>query len=343
MAPLTTIGSMQPILYDPTTGAVKYVNESKILNHMISLVEEVAKFRGRNTTAARLFITENLNLGPEEAYKYHVVDVLANNLNDLLLKVNGTKVLIGAIFKEKPGTNEVAISGGKEVTIITGGKIIFYKGSPREKILHVLSDPTFSSFAMSLGMLILLFGIITGHYISVPAGILLVLLGFLGMGYNVNLTALLMLILGITFLAVELFVTPGFGVLGVTGIIMMTMGMALLPIGGAGWALSHDYIKSLFYGAAGVSAVLATAVGISTYKIVKARRAKPYIGSMEGEKGKAIDDLEPGREGFVMVRGEYWLARARDVIKKGEEIVVIAKEGPYLIVEKAERNAGGNS
>ena len=73
------------------------------------------------------------------------------------------------------------------------------------------------------------------------------------------------------------------------------------------------------------------------YKVIKAKKAKPVIWSIIGAKGKSLDDLGPGKEGFVMVEGEYWMAFSDEEIKAGEEIVVIGKVGPKLKVKKVSR------
>ncbi len=335
MAPLTTIGSMQPIYYDPVSGVVEYVNESKIINHMISLVVEVASFRGRNTTAAKLFITENLNLDAVQAYKYGVIDVVANNLEDLLSKINNTDVMLGAAFTEDPVTGAIKVTGGRTERIILDGSYEYYGGSTRVHVLKALTDPFISSMAMTLGVLLLIFGLLSGHLHSLPVAILLLLIGLLGMGYSVNYTALLLLFIGAALLFAELFLTPGFGIMGGTGIAMMSIGIALLPFGGHGWVVSEDYARRFLYLAGGVAAVLGGFTAIATYKIIEAKRKKPVLGGFEGKTGKAVDNLSPGRQGFVLVEGEYWMAESLEEIRKGEKIVVVEKRGPILVVRRA--------
>lgn len=335
MAPLTTIGSMQPIYYDPVSGVVEYVNETKIINHMISLVVEVASFRGRNTTAARLFITENLNLDAVQAYKYRVIDVVANNLPDLLAKINGTEVMLGAAFVQEPATGNIKVTGGRVVRIMVDGSYEYYGGSTRVRVLKVLTDPFLSSMAMTLGVLLLIFGLLSGHFHSLPIAILLVLIGLLGLGYNVNYTALFLLLLGAALLFAELFLTPGFGVMGATGIAMISIGIALMPFGGRGWVVSEEYTRRFLYLAGGVAAVLGGFTAIAVYKVLEAKRKRPVLGGFEGRRGRAVDDLAPGRRGFVLVEGEYWMAEAQEEIRAGEEIVVVGKQGPVLVVRRA--------
>lgn len=44
----------------------------------------------------------------------------------------------------------------------------------------------------------------------------------------------------------------------------------------------------------------------------------------------------------MIIEGEYWVARSRGgVVKPGEEVIVVGKDGPTLIVEKASK--GGSA
>ncbi|MEM3072139.1 MAG: hypothetical protein QW172_01610 [Candidatus Bathyarchaeia archaeon] len=53
---------------------------------------ERARMRGRNETAARLFVEENLNLSGLDAYRMKVVEFLASSIGGLLATVNGFTV-----------------------------------------------------------------------------------------------------------------------------------------------------------------------------------------------------------------------------------------------------------
>jgi membrane-bound serine protease (ClpP class) len=69
--------------------------------------------------------------------------------------------------------------------------------------------------------------------------------------------------------------------------------------------------------------------------VLKVRRKEPIIWTIVGKKGRALDDIGPNKEGFVIVEGEYWLAVSDEEIKKDEAIIVVAKEDHKLRVRKA--------
>lgn len=323
MQPGTIIGSMQPIQYDPATGNYQPVNESKIINPIIKFLEERAGNKGRNVTALRAFVTENLNLGAREALEMGVIDFVALNLGDLLEQLNGTVV-------EMPYT-------GERFLIITDNALVErHEPQLRIRIAHALSDPMLTSLFMTLGLTIILFSLLSGHLTVTPVGILLLLLGMIGSGYSLNMTTLFLLGLGIVLLAVEMFVTPGFGIVGATGIIMLAIGIALLPVSG-GYSFGPQYARQFLLAAYGTGAILGGLTAVTVYKVIQIRKKKPFTWDPVGKTGKATDDLEPGKEGFIFLEGEYWRAITRGPsIRKGQRVRVIAKEGPVLIVEPAE-------
>lgn len=76
------IGSCQPV---SSTG--KPITEQKYVNYLAGLMRSHAWLHSRNETAAELFVTENLNLHAEEAFRFKVIDLIAEDLQDTLSKL----------------------------------------------------------------------------------------------------------------------------------------------------------------------------------------------------------------------------------------------------------------
>jgi membrane-bound serine protease (ClpP class) len=76
------IGSCQPV---SVTG--EPITETKYVNYLTGLMRSHAWLHSRNETAAELFVTENLNLHAEEAFRFKVIDLIADNLQDALSKL----------------------------------------------------------------------------------------------------------------------------------------------------------------------------------------------------------------------------------------------------------------
>ncbi len=321
LSPHAIMGAMQPISYNPLTGAYVFVNESKIINPIVEKAVTYAKLRGRNATAAELFVKKNLVLDAKEAVKDHVANLIAYNLNDLLRKIKGYVVNVN----------------GRNVTLDITEVITFHCGV-RSRIISVFSNPMVNSIMMTIGVLGMIFAILSGKLPILPIPILFLLLGLLGTGFSPNLISLFMILLGAILLGVELFVTPGFGVLGITGIIFLAVGVALIPSAApTAFAPPPNYIQQFRILAIGIASGLGTFTGFVIYKVVQAKRRKPTYFTMVGKVGKAVDDISAGSEGFVIVEGEYWKAISRDDVKKGDTVIVEGMEGTRLVVKKVDR------
>ncbi len=316
LSPNSIIGAMQPIMYNPTTGTITFINESKIINPVVAKAVSYAKLRGRNVTAARLFVVKSLVLTADQAVKNHVANLIASNLDDLLKKVNGM---------------HVNTSTGTYVLKITN--IEKYSCSLRARVISVLENPMVSSVLMTIGILGTIFAILSGKLPILPLALLFLLLGLIGSGFNPNVISILFLIIGAIMLAIELFVTPGFGVVGITGIILIAVGIALAPANiPSGFSPPATYARDLQIAAAVIGGGLGALTGFILYKVIQAKRSKPQKFDPVGKIGKAVDSIEPGGKGFVIVDGEYWLATSDIRVDKGSEVIVTGIEGHVLRV-----------
>ncbi len=303
VSPTSIIGAMQPVLYDPTTGAYQPTNESKIIMPVLQKATLYAEERSRNVTAVKEFITRNLVLTGDQALRYGVADLEAADLSDLLTKLNGL---------------EVNTSGGTYVLRIEG--VEGYSCGVRSRFISLLANPLVNSVLMTIGVLGTLFAVITGRFHALPITVTLLLLGLVG--------ALL--------LAIELFVTPGFGVLGFTGIFMIAAGIALIPTATPStMAPPPGYVESVRAIALGIALALGAFFSFMIYKVLEAKRRPPVPYGIVGKRGVAASNIPPGGRGFVKVEGEYWVATSEEAIREGDEVVVIARKNHIIVVRKA--------
>ena len=319
ISPYAVMGAMQPVAYDPLSGSYRLVNESKIVNPIVEKAVSYAKLRHRNTTAAELFVRKNLVLNAEKAIKYHVADLIASNVDELLSKIKGMNLSIyGKTYILKIST------------------VTSYSCSIRSRLISTFSNPLINSILMTIGVLGTIFAILSGKLPIIPLTLLFLLLGLLGTGFSPNLISLFMILLGAVLLAIELFVTPGFGVLGITGIIFLAIGFALLPSTPSGFSPPPGYVEQFRIVAVSIASGLGAFTGFIVYKVVKAKKRRPEHFVITGKVGRAIDDIKPGSEGFVIINGEYWRAISNEFIEKGSTVVVIGMDGARLVVKKRE-------
>ncbi|MEM1624047.1 MAG: nodulation protein NfeD [Candidatus Nezhaarchaeales archaeon] len=319
MAPYTIIGSCQPVDF---TG--QPINDTKVINALVALMEQKAKERGRNVEVAIKFVTENLNLGADEAYKLGVINVPpVDGLKELLSMVHGMKVS--------------TIAG--QVTLETSGaEVIEYAPSLRVTLLSAISDPQIAYILMTVGILALIFGLASAIYPSAVIGAIMTILGIIGLGATpLSLGSLALIALGLILILIEA-LTPGFGLFGVSGIISIALGgLLMITLEPARWVVGPEWMTSFMLTITATITPVTIFAAFVAYKVIRIRRRKPSVGAIVGEIAEALDDIEEGDVGFVRFHGELWMARAMKKVSKGSMVKIVGKEGPRLVVEPQEQ------
>ncbi|MCQ5337098.1 MAG: nodulation protein NfeD [Candidatus Methanomethylicia archaeon] len=317
MAPNTIIGSCQPISYSPFGSTP--INDTKILNALISLMSTQAKAHGRNETIAIKFITENLNLNDEEALLYNVIEIRAKDVNDLLNKIDGKEV--NTIY------GEIKMNTKNSMTVE-------YNFRLRESILNVISDPTISSILFLIGIIALIYGFSAPGHGGEIIGAIALILALIGMGFDINIAALIMMLGGVFLFIYEL-MTPGFGIFGFSGIILLILGsLFITPFSPEKWAVPSEWYMTFTYTFLFIAVLISSLFIFILMKIIQVRRKKPIIGNMIGDIVTSISDAAPNEITFVIYRGEYWQAKCKNGIKKDKKYKIIGKDGPVLILEE---------
>ena len=312
MAPHTIIGSAQPVQLSPTGGTVP-VNDSKTTNAIVALIEEKARKHGRNTTAAREFVVSNLNLNADEARNYSVVEYIAASPEDLLNQINGSRV--------------------KNATMITAGaKVEYFEPPLNLQFQSLLSDPTIAGLLMLIGLYAIIFGLSSPGLGAEVFGVTALAMGLIGLGFNVNIGAIFLILLGLGLILAELH-SQTFGILAVAGLICVVVGSILfVPTSFPQWYVPGDYQQSMALALILPSLILGLFLAFAIYKVAQARFAPLVNDRFEGEVAEAIERLDPN--GYVLFQGEYWRAEAEEPVEKGERVMVVAKAGTKLQVKR---------
>lgn len=166
---------------------------------------------------------------------------------------------------------------------------------------------------------------------------------------------ILALFVGIILILLEIFVIPGFGVAGVTGIALTVSSLVLIM-------LNNDFFNFEFVPLGDIVTALVSALGgltgsvlllfIAGPKLTKTRAfqnialhdtqettqgytSSAFTKELVGKKGTAYTVLRPS--GKIILDGAVYDAYTRgDYIDKGQTVEVIATEGTSLRVKKAE-------
>ncbi len=199
MAPGTTIGSVQPVEVGP--GGVVPVTDEKIINAVVGAIAEELSLNGRNVTLADAFVRDNLNLNATQAQAVGATELVASSPSEFADLANGRTTVY------------------KGLSLATANaEIVTFSPSARVRLLEILSDPLVASLLLILGIYLVIFGVTTPGHGAEIAGIIILLLALIGLGFSVDPIALLLFIVGVVLIIIEV-KTPGHGVFGIGGII----------------------------------------------------------------------------------------------------------------------------
>lgn len=300
---------------EPAAGSTAM--ERKAVNDAIAYIRGLAELRGRNAEWGEKAVREAASLSAEKAAEKNVVDLVANNLSDLLVAIDGRTVSVN----------------DQDVELATAGIIIDrFEPDWRTKLLSVITDPNVAYLLMLVGIYGLIFeGYNPGAIVPGVVGAICILLAlFAFQVLPVNYAGLALILLGVILMIGEAFV-PSFGALGIGGIIAFVIGSVILIDSDVpGFSVSKPLI--------GAIALFASLLIMAIIYFATKMRFRPAVSgksSMIGATGEATVDFEG--EGRVFVLGELWNAIAHTPIKKGQKVTINRIDGLLLHVEPKEQ------
>lgn len=311
MAPGTNIGAAHPV------GAggkdIDGTMSEKIINDMVAQAQSVAEQRGRNAQWVEAAIRESVSVTETEALKENIIDLIAQDTDDLIKQLNGRELK------------------GKGVLNLANAKKVVLEETLRTKILKTISNPNIAYILMMIGLAGLYFELSHPGAIfpGVIGGIALILAFFAMQTLPVNYAGILLIVLAIIFFIMEMKITS-YGLLSVAGIVSLLLGSLMLFE-----APTADMKLSL-------RVVLPTVILISGFFVAvaslvfRAQISKPATGSMGlvGEIGVVKKALTP--EGKVFVHGELWNARAKEPLDQNVKVRVVKVVNLILEVESVD-------
>ena len=322
MADHTIIGSCQPV--EIGVEGTKYITDSKIINALTKWIETRAEMYNRNQTIAAKFITENLNLNATLAKKYGIIEHVSPSIDQLLQDINGT------IVPTSKGLVTLNTKNAKQIRYSPSLKILFMK---------FFSNPILASLLLMLGIFALIFGISSPGFGAEVFGVIAILLALVGSGFAISTLSIIFIIIGCLLLLIEIFATPGFGVIGIGGIICLLIGSIFLvpSYSTTKWAISMDWINEAIIVLVVAAVLIAAFFAFLLYKVIQIRKKKAVVGTFIGEKAKTIDRITPDTPGYVRFKGEYWQATSDTIIEPNTKVIIVEKDESTLIVKPDEK------
>ncbi len=315
MAPATNIGAAHPVAVGGGGGADKEMVK-KIENDVAAFARTIAAERGRNVEWAEKAVRSSVSATEREAVKLRIVDVIANDVPDLLSKVDGR----GLKTKKGPVTLQTRGADVKRIEVRF-----------RDRFLALITDPNMAYILMMVGMLGIFFELSNPGSVlpGVIGGISLILAFFAFQSLPINWAGLLLILFGLVLLIVEIKVVSH-GILTIGGVVSMLLGSIMLYD-----APETELRISWFV----IVPTVASTAGIVVFAVSAGLRAlyRPPSTGVSGMVGKTAvvkTPLDP--EGHVLVDGELWRAVAQDgKAAPGDGVRVVAVDGLTLKVTKA--------
>jgi len=324
MAPGATIGSVQPVVIGPS--GFEPVTDPKIVEAVVESLRAKIVLHvqpPRNESLARRFVVDNLNLNASDAVRLRATEFVAASLPEFLALAHGQRVVIQEAGA--PPVKDLVVS-------VAGAELVEFQSSLRVRFLGVLSDPLISSLFLILGIYLLIFGLSAPGHGAEIAGIIVLLLALVGLGFSVDPIAILLLVIGVIFIVVEL-KTPGFGAFGIAGILAILIGAVFVaPLRPPQFVVSPDYQVLFLIGLLAPSGAFGGFLLFALYKVMEIRRRKPAIGAMVGDEAVAVDPIRAGETGYVQYTGELWQAIPKEDLAPDAKVYIHAVDGIVLRV-----------
>lgn len=317
MAPGTNLGAATPVNMMPTSklsdgNGTATTLERKAINDAMAYIKSLAELNDRNVSWAEQAVKEGASLSAKDALRYGVIDLIAENTQELLERLDGRVVKIS----------------GKAITLTTReAQVIPFEGDWKGRLLTIITDPNIAYILILISIYGIFFELINPG--GLFPGVIGVISGLLAM-YALNMipfdyAGLALIFVGIAFMVAEVFVT-GLGVLGIGGVIAFAVGSLLL----------FD-AKTL---GSGVSIPLVIAFSLVSFgffvfvlQYLWRMRSVKVVSGMEEMVGADADVIEWSADRHrVHCHGEIWNAESDSTMKVGQRVRVSALKGLVLHV-----------
>jgi membrane-bound serine protease (ClpP class) len=284
----------------------------KHVHDAAAYIRGLAQMRGRNVEWGERAVREAVSLSSAEALKLKVIDLVAEDVPQLLQRLDGRKL---------------GIAGTERVLDTAGAAATAFEPDWRTRLLSVITDPSIAYMLVLLGLYAIAFEFYNpGMVFPGVVGAICVLVALYAFQMlPVNYAGLALILLGIGFMAGEAFF-PAYGSLGIGGVIAFVVGsVILIDTDIPGYGIPYALIGGF---AAASAAFLMLMIGVA----LRARR-RPVVSGREeliGSAGEVLEDFE--QEGWARVHSETWRVRAAMPLKAGQRIRVAAIDGLMLEV-----------
>jgi membrane-bound serine protease (ClpP class) len=320
MAPETAIGAASPVgSQGENLGTTEQAKATEIMK---ATVRSLAARRGPEAVAlAEATIESAKAVSATEALKVHLVDFIANDINDLLAQLDGFTVEMA------DGPRVLHTSGTLQQELPT---------SFIEQLLQLLVDPNIVLVLLGIGVQAILIELSTpGGWVAGFFGVVCLALAGYGLGIlPVNWFGMIFIVMAFVLFILDI-KAPTHGALTIAGVASFIVGALVLFNSPGTPQFQRVSLPLVIFMGGFIGVIFAVILGFA----LRAQRRPVITGqeSLGGRAGIAVSEFDPS--GQVQAAGELWSADAVDgsgEIHKGDKIEVVKVEGLRLKVRKKE-------
>lgn len=318
MAPGTHLGAASPVV--PGDKKVDETMQKKMFSDTAAFAESLAKAKGRNSEWARKAVIEAASLIAEDALKKNVIDLMAEDKDDLLEKLKNYTL-------RKPKKHIASLP--KEAQTLN-----FIEPSVKQKLVAFFANPALAYMIMSLGGLCIWIELTNPGLIfpGIIGGICIILSLISFQLLPIHYGALAFIFLGLALMVAEVFLAT-YGLVAIAGVVCFIFGsLFLMDTAAPDFQISLYLILPI----AGVLIACALAIG---YLVVRSARRRVASGTstLVGEIGQVRETIPPEGTGQIFIHGELWQAASatQSEIELGSTVVVREIHDMVLLVEKS--------
>jgi membrane-bound serine protease (ClpP class) len=286
--------------------------EAKVINDAVAYIRSLAQLRGRNVEWAQKAVREAATLTDTEAKDQHVIELIANSVDDLLKQADGRSVKID----------------DRAVTLKTSGlTVVPYEPDWRTRLLAIITNPNIAYLLLLAGIYGIMFEFFSpGAYFPGVLGSISLLVGLYALNLlPINYAGVGLLLLGMAMMLAEAFL-PTFGVIGIGGIAAFVIGSLFLFHGETpGFELSWSVI-----GTAAATSGAFLIIAIAAIWRSHSRHAVTGDNALIGRDGEVLSWAEA--EGVVQVLGERWRATSASPLRPGERVRILERRNLTLVI-----------
>jgi len=322
MASATNIGAASPV--GGGGEDLPETLESKARQDAAAFLRSIGERTGRNPQALEATVLEARSYTASEALDKGIIDLLADDLDELLESVDG---------------RTVTVDGSETVLETAGLAVQNIDKTALEQFLQIISNPNIAFLLLTIGGLGIVIELISPGFLGPGiVGLIALALAFVAFGnLPVNWVGFGLIVVAMFLFYMEM-QAPGISVFGIGGALSFLIGGFLLFGSFEAPAIDSPSFQVSYWMLGAVGAAVFTGLAL-TFRALAQYREVEYTSPARaplGKSGRVINRIDP--QGTVRLEGEVWTAESAtgEPIEEESRIIVVKVDGLIVTVRREE-------